>query len=125
MAKIRAAIDGDAPTALFFKAPTISGLAREIEVLSAAAAQAKPIPAAPYTAEQLSKGVPCWPLQEHLLSQVWRLTVWRQRLAHTTCIKTHFNSGVKFCLVPRYRRTVHLWRRSHLLFWAISNAHWM
>ncbi len=75
MAKVRAAIDGDAPTALFFKAPTISGLAREIEVLSAATAQAKPISAAPYTVKQLSKGIPCWPLQEHLLFQVWRLTV--------------------------------------------------
>ena len=115
MAKVRAAINGDAPTALFFKAPTISGgvwrlpgtrrcqfvcwlcrrlsslrylfglplsghdaecvlnagLAREIEALSAAAAQAKPIPAAPFTAEELALGIPCWPLQTHLLSQVW------------------------------------------------------
>ncbi|CAK0785103.1 hypothetical protein CVIRNUC_008309 [Coccomyxa viridis] len=69
MAKVRAAINGDAPTALFFKAPTISGLAREIEALSAAAAQAKPIPAAPFTAEELALGIPCWPLQTHLLSQ--------------------------------------------------------
>ncbi len=73
MAKVRAAIDGDAPTALFFKAPTISGLARQIEALSAAAAQAKPIPSAPYTAEQLAQGIPCWPLQKHLLAQVGSL----------------------------------------------------
>ena len=70
MAKVRAAIDGDAPTALFFKAPTISGLARQIKALSAASAQAKPIPSAPYSAEQLAQGIPCWPLQKHLLSQV-------------------------------------------------------
>ena len=69
MAKVRAAIDGDAPTALFFKAPTISGLARQIEALSAATVQAQPISSAPYSAEQLAQGIPCWPLQEHLLSQ--------------------------------------------------------
>lgn len=70
MAKVRAAIDGDAPTALFFKAPTISGLARQIEALSATAAQAAPIPHATYTAEQLAQGIPCWPLQKNLLSEV-------------------------------------------------------
>ena len=72
MAKVRAAIDGDAPTALFFKAPTISGLAREIQALSAATEQNRPIPSAPYTAAQLSEGIPCWRLQEYLLSKVWR-----------------------------------------------------
>ena len=47
-----------------------AGLAREIEALSAAAAQAKPIPSAPFTPEELAQGIPCWPLQTHLLSQV-------------------------------------------------------
>ena len=47
-----------------------AGLAREIEALSAAAAQAKPIPSAPFTPDELAQGIPCWPLQTHLLSQV-------------------------------------------------------
>ena len=69
MAKVRAGIWSDAPTALLFRAPTIRGLAQEIEAAKGSAAQKTDlaIPRAPFTDAQRAAGVEVLPLQADLL----------------------------------------------------------
>ena len=65
MAKVRASIWSDAPTALLFRAPTIRGLAREIKISKGSAAQTTDvaIPRAPFTDAQRAAGVEVLPIQ--------------------------------------------------------------
>ncbi len=69
MAKTRQTTCSDVPTALFFNAPTIAGLAAAISELeqAAAAAAAAAVPAAGYSDDALAAGVPCAPAQLRLL----------------------------------------------------------
>ena len=69
MAKVRASIWSDAPTALLFRAPTIRGLAHEIKISKGSAAQTTDvaIPRAPFTDAQRAAGVEVLPIQADLL----------------------------------------------------------
>ena len=69
MAKVRACIWSEAPTALLFRAPTIRGLAQEIEAAKGSVAQKTDlaIPRAPFTDAQRAAGVEVLPVQADLL----------------------------------------------------------
>ena len=69
MAKVRASIWSGAPTALLFRAPTIRGLAQEIEAARGSAAQKTDlaIPRAPFTDAERAAGVEVLPMQADLL----------------------------------------------------------
>ena len=69
MAKVRASIWSDAPTALLFRAPTIRGLTEEIKAAKGSASQKTDlaIPRAPFTDTERAAGVEVLPMQADLL----------------------------------------------------------
>ena len=71
MAKVRASIWSDAPTALLFRAPTIRGLAQEIGAAKGSKADMTDasIPRAPFSNEQRACGIEVWSMQADLLQQ--------------------------------------------------------
>ena len=72
MAKVRASIWSEASTALLFRAPTIRGLAHEIESAKGNEAEktdALSIPRAPFTDAQRAAGLEVWPVHAEFLQQ--------------------------------------------------------
>ena len=71
MAKVRASIWPDASTALLFRAPTVRGLAQEIEAAQGSRADTTDasIPRAPFSDAQRAGGIEVLPLQAGLLQQ--------------------------------------------------------